>query len=46
VTPASASVGTSGNVGERLLPETPSATSLPARTCGSTVGPASSPHET
>src|SRR2546430_3745680 len=33
--PASATVGTSGRAGERLVPPTASARSFPARTCGS-----------
>jgi hypothetical protein len=36
--PASATVGSSGAAADRVLPITASARSLPAFTCGSTVG--------
>jgi hypothetical protein len=44
--PDSATLGTSGNAGERFNPETARATNLPERICGKTVGPAKKPHET
>ena len=37
-TPTSATVGTSGSIGMRVLPVTASARSLPARTCSSAPG--------